>query len=213
MYRLNKNDYKILLKNAITANCKKANENIGTKSNKEGNKLAKQTDMSDKIKMNGTGNSFVTLKDNKEDFMNHLTIRLINPSNNEIGRISKHILDQINTELVSKLSVNEWKNTISVSKSFRNINNKRLYKFLQFNIKAFYPSIKEMKLYNEVLHEVIQSAKDHVPIKRKDVEVIFHARKSVFYSDGEPWVKKESGSFDFIFGTYDGAEACELIGI
>ena len=209
MYRLNKNDYKILLKNAITANFKKANENIGTKSNKEGNKLAKQTDMSDKIKMNGTGNSFVTLKDNKEDFMNHLTIRLINPSNNEIGRISKHILDQINTELVSKLSVNERKNTISVSKSFRNINNKRLYKFLQFNIKAFYPSIKET-----LLHKVIQSAKDHVPIKRKDVEVIFHARKSVFYSDGEPWVKKESGSFDFIFGTYDGAEeACELIGI
>ena len=196
------------MKNAITANCKKAIENIGTKSNKEGNKLAKQTDMSDKIKMNGTGNSFVTLKDNKEDFMNHLTIRLINPSNNEIGRISKHILDQINTELVSKLSVNEWKNTISVSKSFRNINNKRLYKFLQFNIKAFYPSIKET-----LLHEVIQSAKDHLPIKRKDVEVIFHARKSVFYSDGEPWVKKGSGSFDFIFGTYDGAEACELIGI
>ena len=54
-----------------------------------------------------TGNSFVTLKDNKENFMNHPTIRLINPSNNEIGRISKHILDQTNTELVSKLSVNE----------------------------------------------------------------------------------------------------------
>ena len=53
MYRLNKNDHKILLKNAITANYKKANENIGTKSNKEGNKLAKQTDISDKIKMNG----------------------------------------------------------------------------------------------------------------------------------------------------------------
>ena len=155
-----------------------------------------------------TGNSFVTLKDNKENFMNHPTIRLINPSNNEIGRISKHILDQINTELVSKLSVNEWKNTISVSKSFRNINNKRLYKFLQFNIKAFYPSIKET-----LLHEVIQSAKDHVPIKRKDVEVIFHARKSVLYSDGEPWVKKESGSFDFTLGTYEGAEACELIDI
>ena len=208
MYRLNKNDYKILLKNAITANCKKANENIGTKSIKEGNKLAKQTDMSDKIKMNGTGNSFVTLKDNKEDFMNHLTIRLINPSNNEIGRISKHILDLINTELVSKLSVNEWKNTISVRKSFRNINNKRLYKFLQFNIKAFYPSIKET-----LLHEVIQSAKDHVPIKRKDVEVIFQAQKSVLYSDGEPCVKKESGSFGFTLGAYDGAEACELIGI
>ena len=83
-----------------------------------------------------------------------------------------------------------------------------MYKFLQFDIKAFYPSIKET-----LLHEVIQSAKDHVPIKRKDVEVIFHARKSVLYSDGEPWVKKESGSFDFTLGTYEGAEACELIDI
>ena len=34
-------------------------------------------------------------------------------------------------------------NTISVIKWFENINNKRLYKFLQFDIKDFYPSIKE----------------------------------------------------------------------
>ena len=100
------------------------------------------------------------------------------------------------------------KNTISVSKLFENINNKRLYKFLQFDIKAFYPSIKEI-----LLHEVIKSAKDHAPIKRKDVEVIFQAQKSVLYSDGEPCVKKESGSFGFTLGAYDGAEACELIGI
>ena len=196
------------MKNAITANYKKSNENIVTKSNKEGIKLAKQTDMSDKIKMNGTGNSIVTLKGNKENFINHRTIRLINPSKNEIGRKSKHILDQISTELISKLSVNELKNTISVSKLFENINNKRLYKFLQFDIKAFYPSIKEI-----LLHEVIKSAKDHAPIKRKDVEVIFQAQKSVLYSDGEPCVKKESGSFGFTLGAYDGAEACELIGI
>ena len=67
--------------------------------------------------------------------MNHTTAKLINPSRNEIGRISKHILDQVNTKLVSTLSVNEWKNTISVIKWFKDINDKRLYKFLQFNIK------------------------------------------------------------------------------
>ena len=39
--------------------------------------------------------------------MNHPSTRLINPSKNEIGRISKHILDEINTKLVSKLSPNE----------------------------------------------------------------------------------------------------------
>ena len=50
-------------------------------------------------------------------------------------------------------------------------------------------------------------------ITRKDVEVIFHARKSVLYNNGEPWVRKERGSFDVTMGACDGAEVCELIGI
>ena len=95
-----------------------------------------------------------------------------------------------------------------VIKWFKNINKKRLYKFLQFDVKDFYSFIKET-----FLHEVLQFAKEHVPITRKDVEVIFHARKSVLYNDGEPWVKKEGGSFDVNMGAYDGAEVCELIGI
>ena len=182
------------MRNAITTSYIKANKNIGTKINKEGIKFAKQANILDKIEINGTGNSFITLKDHKENFTNHPTRRLINPSKNEIGRISKHILDQINSKLVSKLSVNEWKNTISVIKCFKNINNKRLYKFLQFDIKGFPHLLRR--------HYKIK----HVPITRKDVEVIFHAQKSVLYNDREAWVKKESGSFD-------GAEVCDIIGI
>ena len=44
--------------------------------------------------MSGTGNSFVSLKYNEENFMNHPTTRLTNPSKNEIAKISKHVLDQ-----------------------------------------------------------------------------------------------------------------------
>ena len=139
---------------AITTTYKKANKSIETKINKEGIKFAKQANILDKIEINSTGNSFITLKDHKENFTNHSTTRLINPSKNEIGRISKHILDQINSKLVSKLSVNEWKNTISVFQWFENINNKRLYKFLQFHIKDFYPSYKKT-----LLNEAIQFAK------------------------------------------------------
>ena len=56
----------------------------------------------------------LTIKDHIENFTNNPTTRLINPSKNETGTISKHILDQINSKLVTKLSVNEWRNTISV---------------------------------------------------------------------------------------------------
>ena len=55
MYRLNKNDYQNLLRNAITTTYKKANKNIETKINKEDIKFANQSDILDKIEMNGTG--------------------------------------------------------------------------------------------------------------------------------------------------------------
>ena len=41
--------------------------------------------MLDLIEINGTGNSFTTLKDHKDNFTNRPTTRLINPSKNEIG--------------------------------------------------------------------------------------------------------------------------------
>ena len=124
MYRLNKNNYQNLLRNAIRTTYKKASKSIGTKINQEGIQFAKQADILDKIEMNSTGNYFVPLKDNKENFMNHPTTRLINPSKNEIGRISKHFLDQKNTKLVSELNVNHWKNTINVIKWLKDINDK-----------------------------------------------------------------------------------------
>ena len=42
------------------------------------------------------------------------TYRLINPAKSEIEKISKQLLDRINTTLVSKLKLNQWKNTKAV---------------------------------------------------------------------------------------------------
>ena len=61
-----------------------------------------------------------------------------------------------NKHEIIKLSINKWKNTVSVIKWFKNINDKRLYKFLQFSIfKDFHPSIKEI-----FLHEAIKLLKN-----------------------------------------------------
>ena len=46
------------------------------------------------MEINGDNNSFITLKDHKENFNNNITVRLINPGRNELGRISKGILEQ-----------------------------------------------------------------------------------------------------------------------
>ena len=79
IYRLNKNDYQNLLRNVVTTTYKKAIKNIGTKINKQGIKFTKQADILDKIEINGTGNSSVTLKDHKQNFLKYPTTRLINP--------------------------------------------------------------------------------------------------------------------------------------
>ena len=162
----------------------------------------------DRTEVNGTGNCIITLKDHKINFINHPTTRLINPANNETGRISKEILDRINSLVCSNLKVNEWKNTSSVITWSRNIKDKHLYKFLIFDIKDFYPSIEE-----SLFHEALQFAKMHVNITQRDIEVMFHSRKTLLYNNGIPWVKKEGTGFNVTIGAYDGAEICELIGI
>ena len=83
MCRLHKSNYQNFLRNAITGIYKKTNKNIATKINKEGIKFAKQANILDKIEINGTGNYFITLKDHIENFTNHPTTRLINPSKNK----------------------------------------------------------------------------------------------------------------------------------
>ena len=43
--------------------------------------------------------SFITIKDHKPDFRTNPKYRLLNPKNSELGKLSKHILQTINTEL------------------------------------------------------------------------------------------------------------------
>ena len=77
-----------------------------------------------------------------------------------------------------------------------------------FDIKDFYPSIKE-----KLLWEAIRFAKLYISITNKDIEAIFHARKSLLNYNDKPCVKKGKGSFDVSMGAYNWAEVCELIGI
>ena len=201
MHRLSKDEYSNLLQNAITSKYKKTDKLTATNINKEINVI-------DRIEINSTGSSFITLKDHKENFLNGPTTRLLNPAKNEIGRISKHILQNINKTLSKETKVNGCKNTESVINWFKSIPNKHLYTFLMFDIKDFYPSIKE-----KLLWEAIRFAKLYISITNKDIEAIFHARKSLLYYNDEPWVKKGKSNFDVSLGAYDGEEVCQLVDI
>ena len=176
--------------------------------NKDGVPFAKHANLLDKMEINAMNESFITLKDHKENFINNPKTRLINPAKNEIGRISKAILEKINSEISSKLNINQWKNTASVINWFQSMDNKISKRFCMFDIKDFYPSIKE-----SLLQKALTFAQRHTKVQQKDIDLIMHSRRSLLYSKDEPWVKKENEHFDVSMGAYDGADVCELEGI
>ena len=58
----------------------------------------------------------------------------------------------------------QWKNTNNVIEWFNNIPEKKNCKFIQLNIKEFYPSVTE-----ETLDEAISYAKEHITIPNDDI--------------------------------------------
>ena len=151
------------------------------------------------METNEEGNSFITIKDRKENFDNHSTVRLINAA--------RLILDKINQKISQKFELNQWKNTDTVVDWFKQIKKKHLHKFATFDIKEFYRSIKECLLKN-----TINFAGQHTKISEKDKAIIFHARKSLLFNGQHVWIKKKGGLFDVTMGAFDVAEVCEVVG-
>ena len=83
-------------------------------------RLAERLKLDDRIEKLAKKEAFITLKDHKPNFQDHPTCRLINPSKSEIGVISKHILDEINTSIINGTKINQWKNTSSVVRIYEN---------------------------------------------------------------------------------------------
>lgn len=137
----------------------KKQEETSIKIKQGGIKYSKEGKVLHRTELNGTGNCFITLKNDKTNLINNPITRLIKPAKNDIVRISKEILDRINSLLCSNFKVNTWKNTISLITQLRKIKDKHLYKFSIFNIKNFYPSIKENSF-----HSALRFAKIHANI-------------------------------------------------
>ena len=102
----------------------------------------------------------------------------------------------------------QWTNTTEVITWFKNIQNKQMYKFIQFDIVGFYPNIKPT-----LLDDALAWAAGLVDLSAQQKKIIFQARKSFLYLNGKPWVKKGDVNFDVGMGSYDGAQVCELVGL
>ena len=77
------------------------------------------------LDINEESNCFFTLKNHKDNFQNNPTVKLINPTKNEIGRINKVISGKIDSSLIKHLKVNQWKNTQNLIEWFIKIDEKK----------------------------------------------------------------------------------------
>ena len=119
----------------MTSKYKKTSNNIKKQINIDGKKILRNREVLNRLEINGENNSFITLKDHKENFNNHPTVRLINLAKNELGRISKVILDTTNKNIREAMGSNQWRNTYTVFDWFKSIRNEHLCKFFVFDIK------------------------------------------------------------------------------
>ena len=186
LYKLKKDQYQKMLNDSITTTYEKASDNIHNKINTDEKKLMKDIEVLNRLLKNGKDECFVTLNKHKPTFKNNPKVRLINPAKNEIGRISKNILDKINHQLGESLRINQSKDTNGVIEWFLKIPDKNRHKFAIFDIKDLYPSISEKLLTNAV-----NFAKEITDISREDMQIVYHARKSLLFSNEKPWMKRE----------------------
>ena len=208
LYKLPPDEYNKLLHNNVTSSYKTANANAQRTINREANKIAKKLNLNDRIEQIAEKPAFITLKDHKENFEQNPKCRLLNPAKSEIGVISKHRLQAINEAIREHTGLNQWRNTQTVLNWFRDIKSKKQSRFIQLDIVDFYPSISE-----ELLMKSIEYARTIIDIDDETVEIVLHARKSLLFSDGKAWSKKDGSLFDVTMGSFDGAEVCELVGL
>ena len=205
---MNTATYEKLITENVAKTYKKSWPKVIDQLNSQSARVAKKLGLDNRIEKLAEKEAFITLKDHKPEFHDHPTCRLINPSKSEIGIISKRILDEINTTIIQKTQINQWKNTTSVLNWFNALQHKENLSFICFDVCDFYPSITE-----KLLAKALDFANNYRPISADEREIIFLSKQSLLFSNDCPWEKKSSASrFDITMGSFDGAETCELVG-
>ena len=150
-----------MINNAITSKYKKSQQQHKKQINIDGKHILKNREVLNRLEINDENNSFITLKDHKENLNNNPAVRLLNPAKNKLGRISKAILDSANKNIREAMDLNQQRNTDTVIDWFKVIGNKRLCKFVIFDIKELYPSITE-----NLLKKALTFAEAHTSFRR-----------------------------------------------
>ena len=209
IYEMSKESYDKLLTENITKSYKKTDDESCIAVNREAKDIATKLGIAKKVNQIAEKPAFITLKDHKDNFENTPKCRLLNPAKSELGKVSKIITERLISGIKKHENLHQWKNTSEVINWFNSIENKNSYKFIQFDIVDFYPSISE-----ELFNKAVDFAKQYNDISPSDDDILIHCKKSFLFDGQSVWKKNgDSEDFDVTMGSFDGAETCELVGL
>ena len=124
LYKVMPQQYGKLLAENITKTYKKSGRNTVLQENREAKDTAKSLNLDDRIEGYPEKSAFITFKDHKDGFQNNPKCRLMNLAKSETGKVSKKILDSINSQVREKTDLIQWRNTSEVINWFKQIDNK-----------------------------------------------------------------------------------------
>ena len=181
---------------------------IEDKINKNAKDVGDKLGISERLEVVRKVDTYLLLKDHKDSFYREKQCRLINPTKNQLGIVSKKILDVINAKARSCLKVNQLRSTQDAIDWYNQIEDKKTKTLLKADIKEFYPSINE-----KVIKNALQYMKSKgIVVSDEEEEYILKAKVQIASSLNINWVKKKS-PFDNSMGANDSCELCELVGL
>ena len=206
-YEMKPRDYEKLAKDSITTQYERSTMEAFNQVNREDRVIATDLEIADRVFITTLRESVILLKDTKENFRNNPQTRIINPNKQELGKVSKKVLDEI-VEYIKKVTgLNQFLNTGSALQWFENIKDKKKRHFITGDIRNFYGEISE-----DLLNRALDWAETFKPIPPQHREIILQMRKTFLFHKGKPWVKKDA-IFDLSMGSYDSAECTDLVGL
>ena len=76
---------------------------------------------------------------------------------------------------------------MAVIQWFKQVKEKHRCSFLKFDVDNFYPSITL-----ELFTKAIEFARQHTNVTDDEQNIIMQARRTLLFSNGEPWTKKNA---------------------
>ena len=95
----------------VTKTYKLADANTAKTINTELKDIASHLNIANRVEPMAQTTAFISLKDHKENFNNNPQCRLINPAKSNLGKVSKMILDRVNSNIRKQAHSNQWRNT------------------------------------------------------------------------------------------------------